>query len=260
MAASTSAHASPWSPPAHPSHAARPTLKPLVYISHTAHDGGAKAFAASILRPALEAAGLGVGCDLCNVKSLQRMVEAAANSMVVVVVLSTCYTQQFWCMLALDLALNSHQQQQEGGEGGSSHSKTLVIPVFYDPPDEIARDENAATVQQYWDGNVLAREGLPGPEWAPVVDASRWSANVAAMTGHCQTLRRKTGTAAGTDEEMELARRVLKAAVRHMPPRNVDVGVQVVGFEEQEAALATELPWRLGLWLYGQGACVLCRE
>jgi hypothetical protein len=229
-----------------------------VFISHTGQDGGAKTFAASILRPAMEAAGLAVCMDFVSLepgcKWPEELVGAAANSMVVVVVLSKSYTKRFWCMLELDLALNSHLQQQEGGEAGSSLSQPLVIPVFCDSPDEVV---DAASVRQHWEGGNLGerlwRDEQLGPEWAQVVDVPRWAANVFAMVGHRQNLRRKTGTTAEKDEELQLARRVVKAAVRHIPSL-VDVGVEVVGFEEQEAALLAELSGRLGLWLYGQGA------
>jgi hypothetical protein len=125
--------------------------------------------------------------------------------------------------------------------------------VFLDSPDDIERDENAVTIQQFWEGDGLAK--LPGPEWAPIVDASRWTANITAMKGELQNVRRKASKKAEKDEEWQLARRVVKAAVRHIPSL-VDVGVEVVGFEEQEAALAAELGGRLGVWLYGQGAAL----
>jgi hypothetical protein len=255
MAESTSAFASPAFPRTHPSDAARLPLKRQVFISHTGQDGGAKTFAASILRPALEAVGLDVCMDFTSQepggKWKEELVGAAANSVVVVVVLSKSFTKRFWCMLELDLVLNSHHQQQQGGQGGSS--MPLVIPVFYDSPDDIEKDEDAVTIQQHWEGDGLAK--LPGPEWVLVVDVRRWTANITALKGELQNMRRKVGNEAEKDEELQLARRVVKAAVRHIPSL-VDVGVEVVGFEEQEAALAAELggPERLGLWLYGQGA------
>jgi hypothetical protein len=257
MVASTSAQTSPTFPPTQPSAAARLPLKRQVFISHTGQDGGAKTFAASILRPALEAAGLAVCMDFVSLepgcKWKEELVGAAANSMVVVVVLSKSYTKRFWCMLELDLALNSHRQQQEGGEGGSSHSQPLVIPVFYDSPDQIV---DAVSIRQcWWAGDMEARlidDEQLGPEWVPAVDVPRWAANIDAMIGHCQNLRRNSNQNAEKDEELQLAGRVVKAAVRHIPSL-VDVGMEVVGFEEQEAALLAELSGRLGLWLYGQG-------
>jgi hypothetical protein len=255
-----------------------------VFISHTGQDGGAKTFAASILRPALEAAGLAVCMDFTSLepgcKWPEELVAAAANSMVVVVVLSESYTQRFWCMLELDLALHSHQQQ-EGGEGGSSHVKPLVIPVFYDSPEGIA---DAASIRQYWSSAGSLRERLRtdeklGPEWDEVVDGARWSANITAMTGQLHNLRRKTGQAADKDEELQLARKVVKAAVRripdvkqapavkHIPDEKqapavkrmssiMDAGTSAVVFDNQVATITTEVSepaWRR-LWRFGQGA------
>jgi hypothetical protein len=245
------------SSPAQPPASASLLLKRQVFISYTVQDQGAKVFAASILRPALEAAGLAVCMDFVSQepggKLPQELVGAAANSMVVVVVLSKSYFKNVWCVLDLDLALHGHcQQRQEGWEGGSSRSKPLVIPVFYDSPEETV---DAASIQQHWaGGNLGAQLRKEGPEWLPLVDVARWSTNIAAMKGQLQNVRSKVSKEAGNgqDEELQLARRVVKAAVMHIPSL-VDVGVEVVGFEEQEAALAAELVGRLGLWLYGQG-------
>ena len=55
-------------PPSHPSAAAKQPLKRQVFISHTGKDEGAKNFAASILKPALEAAGLAVYMDFSNLQ------------------------------------------------------------------------------------------------------------------------------------------------------------------------------------------------
>jgi hypothetical protein len=259
-AAARAAEGAPHFPPPHPSGAALLPLERQVFISHTGRDGGAKTFAASILRPALEAAGLAVCMDFVSLepgcKWPEELVGAAANSMVVVVVLSKSYSTRFWCMLELDLALNSHHQHQEGGEAGSSHSQPLVIPVFYDSPDEVV---DAASIRQHWSAGSLEerlrRDEELGPEWVPVVDVSRWADNVVAMAGHWQNLRRNSNQEAEKDEELQLAKRVVKAAVMHIPSL-VDVGVEVVGFEEQEAVLLADLggPERLGVWLYGQGA------
>jgi hypothetical protein len=60
MAATPSALASPLCPPAHPAAAARLPLKRQVFISHTGQDGGAKMFAASILKSALAGRGYGL--------------------------------------------------------------------------------------------------------------------------------------------------------------------------------------------------------
>jgi hypothetical protein len=241
-----------------PSAAARPPLKRQVFISHTGQDAGAKTFSASVLKPTLEAAGLAVYMDFTSLDLgknwSQELVDAAANSMVVVVVLSKTYTNQFWCMLELDLALHAHPQQHLEGQVGSIHSKPLLIPVFYDSPDAIV-DDAIKSIEDRWSGDLeqqLMRDEQLGPEWARRVDARRWVGNIVAMKGDLQHLRRRQPEQApDKDEDMQLARKVVQAAVRHIPSL-VDVG-EVVGFEEQEAALVAELGGRLGLWLYGQG-------
>jgi hypothetical protein len=112
-------------PPTHPADAAK-HLKRQVFISHTGQDEDAKTFAASILKPALEAAGLAVYMDFSSLQLgsswREELVDAAANSMVVVVVLSRSFTNRFWCMLELDLALHAHH------EGGDERKRPLVLP------------------------------------------------------------------------------------------------------------------------------------
>jgi hypothetical protein len=237
-----------------------PTLdticKPLqrqVFISHTGQDADAKTFAVDILRPKLEVAGLKTYVDFRDLalgcEWPQELVEAATNSMVVVAVLSRTYTNQFWCMLELDLALHSRDhlcaQNMRGG-------RPLVIPVFYDSPDKVVKHE---AIKERWSGDLEQQlqsvEGL-GPEWTRRVDASRWAGNITAMKGLFQHLRRRLESA-DKDEQTQLAERVVSEVVRHMP-QVLDVGCSVVGFEEQEELLASQLDGRLGVWLYGQGA------
>jgi hypothetical protein len=224
-----------------------------VFISHTGQDEDARTFSASILKPALEAAGLAVYMDFSSLQLgsswREELVDAAANSMVVVVVLSRSFTSRFWCMLELDLALNAHQQKQ--GEREESR-RPLVLPVFYDHVDTIV---NADKIRQRWSGSLqqrLLEDEELGREWNAIVDVGRWVSNICAQTEKVQHMRMsQPGQAATKDEGWQLARGVAMAAARHMPSL-VAVG-NVVGFEKQEAALAAELVGRLGLWLYGGG-------
>jgi hypothetical protein len=242
-------------PPVNPSVVASLPLKRQVFVSHTGKDKDAKTFAASILKPALEAAGLEVFMDFSSLQLgcswPQELMDAAANSMVVVVVLSNSYTGQFWCMLELDLALHSHQQSEQ--EGADSSSKCpLVIPVFYDPVNGIV---DTANIKHRWshalEQRLMTDEAL-GPEWSHTVDVERWTNNIVSLMSKLQHMRHtRRGQDASKDEEWQLAREVVRVAVKHIPSR-VAVA-EVVGFEEQEVALAAQLGGRLGLWLYGQG-------
>jgi hypothetical protein len=245
-------------PPLQLSSAANLPLKRQVFISHTGQDEDAKTFSASILKPAMEAAGLAVFMDFSNLemgsKWPQELVDAAANSMVVVVVLSRSFTGRFWCMLELDLALHAHQRKQ--GIMNSSR-QPLVLPVFYDCVDTIV---DVDAIRQRWSGGLqrrLWRDEELGREWVVSVDVDRWVENIVTLKEELQHMRRSQGSQAFTkDEDWQLARGVVRVAARHMPCL-VAVG-GVVGFEEQEAALAAQLGGRLGLWLYGQGGW--CRQ
>jgi hypothetical protein len=234
--------------------AAKQPLKRQVFISHTGKDEDAKTFSASILKPALEAAGLAVYMDFQNLelgsKWPQELVDTAANSMVVVVVLSRSYTSRFWCMLELDLALHAHKRQP--GMGGENDRLPLILPVFYDSVDMVV---DADKIRQQWSGNLqrqLWKEEELGSEWVVSVDVDRWVANIASLKEQVQHMRKSLpGQASAKDEAWQMARGVVRVAARHMPSL-VAVG-KVVGFEQQEAALVSELGGRLGLWLYGQG-------
>jgi hypothetical protein len=233
--------------------AATQSLKRQVFISHTAQDEDARTFAVDILRPKLEAAGLKAYMDFRDLNSgckwPQELVEAAASSMVVVAVLSRTYTNQFWCMLELDQALHSRQNLGKQGQ-----KVPLVIPVFYDSPDNIVNPE---AIHERWSGDLeqqLRSDEELGPEWARQVDASRWAGNVTAMKGVFQHLRRRLESA-DKDEQTQLAARVVSEVVKHIPPV-LDVGAAVVvGFKEQEDLLVAKLEGSLGLWLSGHGAC-----
>jgi hypothetical protein len=203
-------------PPSHPSAAVKQPLKRQVFISHTGQDEGAKTFAASILKPALEATGLAVYMDFSSLemgsKWPQELVDNAANSMVVVVVLSKTFSNQFWCMLELDLALHAHQQQQEGGDESDTR-QPLVLPVFYDSVDVVV-DVN--TIRQRWSGDLqkqLCGEEELGPEWVKTVDVGRWVGNIMTMKAEVQHVRKTQGLS--KDEDWQLARCVVRAAAMH---------------------------------------------
>eukprot|EP00878_Enallax_costatus_P030997 GHUV01033823.1.p3 GENE.GHUV01033823.1~~GHUV01033823.1.p3 ORF type:complete len:124 (-),score=27.85 GHUV01033823.1:870-1241(-) len=89
-------------PPALASWSNEGPLERQVFISHTGQDQGACNFAASILKPALKAAGLNVFMDFSNLEPgsewPRELAVAAANSVVVVVVLSRQYTKRKWPM------------------------------------------------------------------------------------------------------------------------------------------------------------------
>jgi hypothetical protein len=241
-------------PPTQPSAAAKQPLKRQVFISHTGQDEDAKTFAASILKPAMEAAGLAVFMDFSSLEMgstwRQELVDAAANSMVVVVVLSRSFTIRFWCMLELDLALHAHQQKLGGGSGIDTYP--LVLPVFYDSVDVVV---DVDKIRQRWSGELqrrLWKEEELGCEWLAAVDVGRWVHNIRTLKQEVQHTRKSLlSQASSKDDSWQLARRVARAAARHIPSL-VAVG-NVVGFEEQEVALAAELGGRLGLWLYGEG-------
>jgi hypothetical protein len=232
-----------------------------VLISNTGRDKDARTFAASVFKLAMEAAGLNtcvgsnhlhLGCEWP-----QELVEAAANSMVVVAMLSRTYTNQLWCMLELDQALHSRRQQL----GEQDRRAPLVIPVFCDSPDATI-DPDA--IEKRWFGDLGPQlkcvDEEVGPERAGRVDASHWAANIiTAIKDVFQHLRRKLVSADDKDEQTPmLAARVVSEAVKHVP-QVLDVGAAaVVGFEEQEELLAAELDARLGLWLYGHGAYCCC--
>jgi hypothetical protein len=173
-------------------------------------------------------------------------VDAAANIMVVVVVLSRSFTSRFWCMLELDLALHAHH------EGGDETKRPLVLPVFYDSVEIVV---DAAKIQQHWSGNLqqrLLRDEELGREWVATVNFDRWVSNICTVKEKVQHMRKSLpGQSSAKDDGWQLARGVVREAARHIPSL-VAVGT-VVGFEEQEAQLAAELGGRLGLWLHGQG-------
>jgi hypothetical protein len=243
------------------------TLKQQVFISHTGQDDGAKTFAACILKPALERAGIEVYMDFASLmygeQWKQKLVEAAACSQVMVVVLSRSYTSRFWCMLELDLALN--------GRPGAGPNP-VIIPVFYDEwsvvssgPDEVTR----SGVTAKWQGMVAEcsgdklqqwlRDEELDVQWQACVDVERWGTNMRAM----KDIQHRRRTAChGKDEQLNMAMDVVAAALGHVV-HGVDVD-HVVGLEECADELLAKLAVAdpgtqplLGLWLHGFGKCWL---
>jgi hypothetical protein len=192
---------------------ARAPLVPQAFISHTGNDQAAAQFATIILKQALEKIqGLKVFLD-CKPGSLplgsdwtQMLTDAAANSTIVVVVLSKSFTERFWCMLELDLALNSNSH---------SHRKPLVIPVFYDKPDDVVKVDS---ILEYWSQPevvleaYLMKEEKLGPEWLPVVDAPRWAGNISAMLA----LQHERLKNAPKDDAEPMTERIVKAVEEYM--------------------------------------------
>jgi hypothetical protein len=234
-------------------------LKQQVFISHTGQDEGAKTFAASILKPAMFRAGLKAYMDFSNLKPgqhwKQELVNAAANSQVVVVVLSKSYTTRFWCMLELDLALN--------GRRPGAGPNPVIIPVFYDEwsvvcsgPDEVKRRRVLREWQWMdaeWSGEKLQqclKDEELDVEWQACVDVVRWVENVRAMKDQFQHLRRIAFHS--KDEQLAIARAVVKIAQQHVTP---SVGVpDVVGLQRpSDELLAVLATGKLGLWLHGMG-------
>jgi hypothetical protein len=119
-------------------------------------------FAASVLKPALESAGMRVFMDFSDLEAgdawPQRLVEAASYNMVVVVVLSRSYSQRFWCMYELELAMKN--------------PKVLVLPIHFHPFSELVPDVG---VEAYWTDKDLE------PERKCLVRPKLWAENLHAL-------------------------------------------------------------------------------
>jgi hypothetical protein len=228
-----------------------------VFISHTGQDNDAKAFAASILKPALAAAGLSVFMDFSNLPPgcqwSTELVEAAAHSAVVVAVLSACYVHRFWCMYELDLALH-------GKPGQPRACEPLIIPVFYHSPSDILQPKEqtaAVDLQQLWQGKIAPDSTAVSANHRQHVHPERWAANFAAMRREWQNLR-LSNLPQAKDRDYQLARHVVIAALPAIPPE-LALPEDLVGYQQQEAdllaALAVPNPQQpiMGLWLHGIG-------
>eukprot|EP00878_Enallax_costatus_P002652 GHUV01002838.1.p1 GENE.GHUV01002838.1~~GHUV01002838.1.p1 ORF type:complete len:350 (+),score=96.84 GHUV01002838.1:867-1916(+) len=226
-------------PPALASWTNEGPLERQVFVSHTGQDKCACNFAASVLKPALEAAGLTVFMDFSNLEPgsewPRELAVAAANSVVVVVVLSRQFTKRKWCMQELDLALHSRRL-------AGKKEQPLVIPVFYDSESDILKPDEIAF---YWQWRLLAcnEDG---------VEPQCWTENICAMKHErqfvaCRIMKAK-------DKEAAMAERVVAAAMKAMPVQQPLSG-RVFGREHQVEQLLTLAPGRLGVWLHGMGGC-----
>jgi hypothetical protein len=228
-----------------------------VFISHTGLDEQAKTFAASILRPALQAAGLPVFMDFSDLEPgcewPSELLNAASNSAIVVAVLSKTYPKRFWCMQELHVA---RQRELEGT--GNERSVPLVIPVFYDAVKDVCPKDDS--LEQLWStsGELYSKAS---DRYKHLIMAKAWARNIREMVTHVHGIRRQQlSQAPSKDEDLQLALKVVSACIKsqRLPP-TVDVGY-VVGFDKQLAEVASELvgglaaePPRLGVWLHGPG-------
>jgi hypothetical protein len=244
---SASSNAPPTSPdgitdrPAVSEHAESPIRQ--AFISHTGKDASSRLFVATVLKPALGAAGLPVFIDYSNVaagadRPAAALADAAANSAVVVVVLSSSYVRSLWCMYELDLAL--HRQLD--------HSRPFaprVVPVLLDRPSDILQ---GLELQQLW-GDRLA-QNMVATDHCVLVDPQRWSHNLAMLQ---QLQGAYLHSMAGKDAEYQLARQAVAQVAAALPA--ADSAQLLAGYKEQEAELlaALSVPEQLGLWLHGVG-------
>jgi hypothetical protein len=144
-----------------------------VFFSHTGQDEDAKKFAQSLV-PAVTDGGYGEGgvatvfenfTDLDPIERLQwqwpkELLDNAGNSMVMVVMLSMSFTQRFWCMLEVDLALNLHPE--------GSTSRPIVIPVFYDSATNVLPPGG---IKAFWSSQALSHAQKK------VMNLDRWARN-----------------------------------------------------------------------------------
>jgi hypothetical protein len=257
---------------------AKPPLKAQVFISHTGQDADACTFAASILAPALEAAGLYVFIDHFGLQPgdawRPELLDAAANSAAVIGVLSRTYARRFWCMLELDAALRSHTPAavaaaaaagagaETGAAVGSSASSAgapcpgpVVIPVYYDTAAEVTAGVEVtapsgggsiviAPLAEYWAEHHWAARAASAFE-AQWVDPAQWAANVGALPGERQALRRAS-YAALKDGERRLADAVVRAALRHVRPA-FGTNQPMFGFDAQVGVMYDAEGYQRGL-------------
>jgi len=164
-------------------------------------------------------------------------------------------------MLELDLALNAHR---DAAAAEASGHRPLIIPVFYDS------FKDGVDVQQMWQRRLEPGQGESNEEEAavpaerqPWVHPERWAANLVMLKKRLQFLQLLRAAPAAKDEPLQVAKRVVAEAVKALP-RQVDIGVDVVGAEQQEAELTAELcPGTEGvvaLWLHGSGAVRSCSQ
>jgi hypothetical protein len=214
-----------------------------VFVSHAAADEDATVFASSVLKPALEAAGVNVFLDFTSltlgIAWQQELLKAAAYSAVVVVLASPTYTRRFWCMQELDVALNGMDQPRS--------FKPTIIPVFLESPASLGHEK----VEQFWAAQLPE---LP-PERQAVVDAKRWAANIKQLPDLTGVRLLEAGV--GKDWWWQAAHDVVKAALHHLPHASGALS----GFDEQADILEERLArsGMTGLWLHGPGVCCVAR-
>ena len=158
--------------------------------------------------------------------------DAAANSQVVVAVVSKQYTERYWCMLELDLALNAHSFKAASSSSTRSSSPSqeqgpVVIPVFYDSVDDVLKPQ---VVGQHWS----SPEQLVG-QMRLWVDADAWASNLRELNKLQGFRRRIKGPT--KDEQLQLAWRVVDAAAPRLGCRNWQESL-VFGIEDEVQRLA----------------------
>jgi hypothetical protein len=226
-------------------------LLPQVFISHTGKDLDASTFAASILYPALLAAGVPAFIDHKDVRfgsnweaDLER---GAAQSRVVVVVLSNSYQYRFWCMRELHLACRAQDTLDD---------QLTIIPVFFHDEDTVLQTQG---VLQCWgtNGKLYQKQST---DRQVKINAADWVANLAGVARRgAPIFRRQEGQSPAKDEDRRVALEVVRACMGFLPPEQP---VDAVGYEDQLSRVAVQLGdeeegSRLGVWLYGIGECLL---
>ena len=98
-----------------------------------------------------------------------ELVRNAANSTVLVAVITKSYNQRFWCMCELDLALR--RQSEQGG-------RFLVIPVFVDDPATVPGPGDSP-------GSEWRRKALIAEELA-LFNEQRWQSNMKGLSKELQ--------------------------------------------------------------------------
>jgi hypothetical protein len=230
--------------------AAQDRLLHQVFISHTGQDTAACGFATNVLKPKLETAGVYVFMDFSNLQLgchwPDTLIHAAANSMVVVVVVSKNYIKRYWCMLELDLALNSHK---------FSNCKPLVIPVLINSKKRKSISDllTSNAVSELWSKEVqkLAKSHPSLSKW---VDVERWAANAAKVVKELQAVRRPAFNQP-KDIDTEIADSVTEQVLKVLP-RRLYQHPFLAGKRESVARLTMRLKQPGGrklLWIYGLG-------
>jgi hypothetical protein len=217
-------------------------LLPQVFISHTGQDSDARTFAASILYPALLAAGVHVFIDHEDVgggSKWEADLERAAESRVVVVVLSKSYQYRFWCMRELHLACRAQD---------TLDNQLTIIPVFYHHENTVLQTEG---VLQRWgpEGDLYQKQSTARQA---KINAAHWADNFAGVAGRgAPIFRRQEGQSPAKDEGRRVALEIVNTCMGCLPPEQ---DVDAVGYEDQLARVAIQLGdeaegSRLGVWL-----------